>query len=58
MPVEVADRLFEELNAEAERVADDVDRFFTQSLQSEADGRARLYDAMRQIGRASCREIV
>ena len=47
MPVEVADRLFEELNTEAELVADDVDRFFTQSLQSEADGRARLYDAMR-----------
>lgn len=47
MPVEVADRLFEELNAEAERVAADVDRFFTQSLQSEADGRERLYEAMR-----------
>ena len=47
MPVEVADRLFEELNAEAERVAADVDRFFSQSLQSEADGRERLYEAMR-----------
>jgi farnesyl diphosphate synthase len=47
MPVEVADKLFEELNAEAAQVGADVDRFFEQSLQSEPDGRERLFEAMR-----------
>lgn len=47
MPVEVADRLFEELNAEAARVGAEVDRFFAQVLQAEPDGRQRLYEAMR-----------
>ncbi|HEX6784376.1 MAG TPA: farnesyl diphosphate synthase [Sphingomicrobium sp.] len=47
MPVETADRLAHELDAEARRVRDDVDNFFAGLLAPTGDGRERLYEAMR-----------
>ena len=47
MPVETIDRLQQELNAESERVRADVDSFFAKLLAPTADGRERLYEAMR-----------
>ena len=47
MPVEVIDRLAEELQAEAKRVRADVDSFFASALAPTGDGRERLYEAMR-----------
>ena len=47
MPVETIDRLQQELNAESERVRADVDSFFARLLAPTADGRERLYEAMR-----------
>src|SRR5437763_2457891 len=47
MPVETVDRLAEELKAESTRVRTDVDRFFAKLLAPTADGRERLYEAMR-----------
>jgi farnesyl diphosphate synthase len=47
MPVETLDRLGHELNTEAARVSADVDLFFTELLECDADDRERLYAAMR-----------
>src|ERR687888_1939144 len=47
MPVETADRLAEELKAEAARVRADVDNFFARLLSPTSDSRERLYEAMR-----------
>jgi farnesyl diphosphate synthase len=47
MPIETIDRLTQELEAEAARVSADVDAFFSKLLASPADGRERLYEAMR-----------
>ena len=46
MPADAIDRTAG-LSEEASRVAGDVDAFFDDLLQSTADGRNRLYDAMR-----------
>src|SRR5438270_1889539 len=47
MPVETIDRLAQELDAEARRVCADVDSFFAKLLAPSADGRERLFEAMR-----------
>ena len=47
MPVETADRLAEELNAESARVRADVDDFFGELLGPTGDSREELYEAMR-----------
>ncbi len=47
MPVETADRLAQELTAEAARIRTDVDRFFSDLLEPTEDSRDRLYEAMR-----------
>jgi len=47
MPVETADRLAQELTAEAGRIRTDVDRFFSDLLEPTEDSRDRLYEAMR-----------
>jgi farnesyl diphosphate synthase len=47
MPVETIDRLGQELEAEAARVSTDVDEFFAGLLTPTADGRERLFEAMR-----------
>jgi farnesyl diphosphate synthase len=47
MPIETIDRLQTELEAESRRVRDEVDSFFNRALASPADGRDRLYSAMR-----------
>lgn len=47
MPVEVVDRLAQELNAESARVRADVDNFFATLLAPSGDSRDRLYEAMR-----------
>src|SRR5881398_1599993 len=47
MPVETVDRLAQELDAEARRVRAEVDSFFAKLLAPSADGRERLFDAMR-----------
>jgi farnesyl diphosphate synthase len=47
MPVETIDRARQELDAEATRVAAEVDGFFAEILPVPGDGRDRLYEAMR-----------
>src|SRR4051812_24149770 len=47
MPVESIDRLAGELKAESATVRAEVDRFFGQLLAPSADGRERLFEAMR-----------
>ncbi len=47
MPVEILDRLAQELDAEARRVRADVDSFFAGLLAPTGDGRERLYEATR-----------
>ncbi|MCL6729454.1 polyprenyl synthetase family protein [Sphingomonas hankyongi] len=47
MPVETIDRAAEELNAETARVGRDIDRLFGELLPTVADGRDRLFEAMR-----------
>src|SRR5438270_8405102 len=47
MPVEVIDRLAEELNAESVRVRSDIDSAFAELLAPPGDSRDRLYEAMR-----------
>jgi farnesyl diphosphate synthase len=47
MPVETIDRLADELKAESARVRADVDNFCARLLAPTADGRERLYEAMR-----------
>ena len=47
MPVETADRLAQELNAESARVRADVDDFFGELLGPTGDSREELYEAMR-----------
>jgi farnesyl diphosphate synthase len=47
MPIETIDRLGSELDAEAARVAAEVDEFFDGLLAPPEDGRVRLYEAMR-----------
>ena len=47
MPVETIDRLRSELEAEAARVASEVDDFFARLLPGTDDSRERLYAAMR-----------
>jgi farnesyl diphosphate synthase len=47
MPVETIDRAAQELDAEASRVARDIDRLFGQLLPVVSDGRERLFEAMR-----------
>lgn len=47
MPVELMDRLADELNAEAARVAAAVDRFFDEHTAAPGDSRDVLFNAMR-----------
>ncbi len=47
MPIDTIDRIGSDLDAEAARVATEVDDFFAALLAVPDDGRARLYDAMR-----------
>src|SRR6476660_4443356 len=47
MPVETADRLAEELQAESARVRSEVDNSFAKLLAPTGDSRERLYEAMR-----------
>src|SRR5215218_8734022 len=47
MPVETIDRTRKELDAEAARVATDIDELFDELLPTVTDGRAQLFQAMR-----------
>ena len=47
MPVETIDRTRKELDAEAARVATDIDELFDELLPTVTDGRAQLFEAMR-----------
>src|SRR5215212_5878634 len=47
MPVETIDRTRKELDAEAARVAKDIDRLFGELLPTVTDGREQLFEAMR-----------